>query len=57
MKNGRKSAPTAKSQITDLSFDENVAPFLDMLPNVFWKLAPNGLVLAANLASEELIGF
>lgn len=57
MKNGRKTAPGAKSQITDLSFDENVAPFLDMLPNVFWKLAPSGLVLAANLASEELIGF
>lgn len=51
-----RKAPAVKSHLNGYKPLEKSEAFWDLLPNVFWKLSPTGLVLGANLASEELTG-
>lgn len=37
--------------------DALLDPLWDKFPIVFWRLSPSGIVLAANRASEELVGY
>ena len=50
-------APINGGHALDVKRDESLHLVWEMLPTVFWKLSHRGVVLSANRASEELIGF